>query len=98
MTTLVHPCECESSLCPEEHAIEREGDDMFPRVCQHEATHYTIWTKECLACWTAKPDEFKSLRHDWHPDDDVIACDACGVRTYSDAAKRPCPGAGRSPV
>jgi len=30
--------------------------------------------------------------HDWHPDDDVIACDRCAVRTYSPAAKEPCVG------
>lgn len=29
--------------------------------------------------------------HDWHPDDDVIACDLCGCRTYNDEAKQPCP-------
>ncbi len=28
--------------------------------------------------------------HDFHPDDDVIACDVCGCRTYSDEAKHPC--------
>ena len=29
--------------------------------------------------------------HDWHPDDDIIACDLCGCRTYNAEAKRPCP-------
>ncbi len=28
--------------------------------------------------------------HDFHPDDDVIACDVCGCRTYNDEAKQPC--------
>lgn len=28
--------------------------------------------------------------HDFHPDDDVIACDLCGCRTYNDEAKQPC--------
>lgn len=31
--------------------------------------------------------------HEWNPDDDVIACDACGVRTYNDAAQDRCPQA-----
>ncbi len=28
--------------------------------------------------------------HDWHPDDDIMACDMCGVRTYNDEAALPC--------
>lgn len=28
--------------------------------------------------------------HDWHADDDVMACDRCGLRTYNAKAKDPC--------
>ncbi len=30
--------------------------------------------------------------HDFHPDDDVIACDVCGCRTYNGEANQPCQG------
>lgn len=30
--------------------------------------------------------------HDWHADDDVLACDRCGRRSYNAAAKEPCVG------
>lgn len=30
--------------------------------------------------------------HDFQPDDDVIACDVCGCRTYNHEAKQPCEG------
>ncbi len=33
--------------------------------------------------------------HDWHPDDDIIACDMCGVRIYNNEAALPCTKAER---
>ncbi len=65
--------------------------DLTAREEQH------IYDRQILRQESLAEDETQQrhFSHDFHPDDDVIACDWCGCRSYNREATRPCEGANR---